>query len=53
MKFLRFIFFSLIFLGSYSLIGQKAYSRIEAEITIKEIDSSSRITTGKCTMIKI
>ena len=47
MKFLRFIFFSLIFLGSYSLIGQKAYSRIEAEITIKEIDSSSRITTGK------
>jgi hypothetical protein len=47
MKFLRFIFFSLIFFGSYSLIGQKAYSRIEAEITIKEIDSSSRITTGK------
>ena len=47
MKFLRFIFFSLIFLTPLFHIGQKSYSRIEAEITIKEIDSTSRITTGK------
>ena len=47
MKFLKFIFFTITILGSSSITGQKAYSRIEAEITIKEVDSSSRITTGK------
>jgi hypothetical protein len=47
MKFLRLILFSLIFLFPIFHISQKTYSRIEAEITIKEIDSTSRITTGK------
>jgi hypothetical protein len=47
MKFLRLILFSLIFLFPLFHISQKTYSRIEAEITIKEIDSTSRITTGK------
>jgi hypothetical protein len=34
-------------LFTLSYFGQKAFSRIEAEITIKEIDSTNRITTGK------
>ena len=47
MKFLRLTLFSLIFLFPLFHISQKAFSRIESEITIKEIDSTSRITTGK------
>ena len=47
MKFLRLTLFSVIFLSPLLYIGQKVFSRIESEITIKEIDSTSRITTGK------
>ena len=47
MKYLRLLLFSVIFLIPFLDFGQKAFSRIEAEITIKEIDSTSRITTGK------
>ena len=47
MKYLRLLIFSVIFLIPFLDFGQKAFSRIEAEITIKEIDSTSRITTGK------
>ena len=47
MKLLRLTLFSLIFSFPLCHIGQKSFSRIEAEITIKEIDSTSRITTGK------
>ena len=47
MQFLRLTLFSVVFLSPILYIGQKAFSRIESEITIKEIDSTSRITTGK------
>ena len=47
MKYLRLLLFSVIFFIPLFHFGQKAFSRIEAEITIKEIDSTSRITTGK------
>ena len=47
MKYLRLLLFSVIFLIPFLHFGQKVFSRIEAEITIKEIDSTSRITTGK------
>ena len=47
MQFLRLTLFSVVFLSPILYIGQKAFSRIESEITIKEIDSTNRITTGK------
>ena len=47
MKFIKSIFILGLVLFPFFLLGQRAYSRIEAEITIKEIDSTSRITTGK------
>ena len=47
MKLLKLVFFFLIVSGPLIFLSQKSYSRIEAEVTIKEIDSTSRITTGK------
>ena len=47
MKLLKLVFFVQILLGPFMFLSQKSYSRIEAEVTIKEIDSTSRITTGK------
>ena len=47
MKLLKLVFFFQIVLGPLIFQSQKSYSRIEAEVTIKEIDSTSRITTGK------
>jgi len=47
MKLLKLVCFIHIVLGPLIFMSQKSYSRIEAEVTIKEIDSTSRITTGK------
>ena len=47
MKYIRLLLLPVITLFTFSYFGQKAFSRIEAEITIKEIDSTNRITTGK------